>query len=128
MTRQELFDALTREGIMLDPCNLNDVSDGSIYYVSTEEMQAIYNDVIADDATRVNCRHEAKHHGKYVLTWYTNDAEQIYNDLTHELIAKKLCSCSYIKSIKRVQLYNGYIRIIVQYDNDCRRIYTITDR
>ena len=63
----------------------------------------------------------------YVTTFTCEDSERVYQDLTHELISKKLCSCTYIKSIKREQLYNGFIRITVTYDNGGRRIYTIAD-
>lgn len=60
-------------------------------------------------------------------TCSSEDKEQVYENLTHELIAKKMCGCSYIRSITRKQLYNGFVKITVSYDNGDRRIYHIND-
>lgn len=60
-------------------------------------------------------------------TWSSDDKMKVYEDLTHELVAKKLCGCSYIRSITRKQLYNGFVKITVTYDNGDRRIYHIND-
>lgn len=70
---------------------------------------------------------EKKTGRNYEQTWSSEDKERIYEDLAHELISKKLCGCSYIRSITRKQLYNGFIKITVTYDNGDRRIYTIND-
>ena len=69
---------------------------------------------------------EEKRGREYIPTWETDDVNRIYEDLTHELISKKICGCTYIKSITRKQLYNGFIRVTVAY-GDGRRVYTITD-
>lgn len=69
--------------------------------------------------------YEAKQGKKYVNTFECHDAEQTYRDLAHEMIAKKINDCRWIKSIKRTPLYNGYDRITVTYDHGGRRIYTI---
>lgn len=53
------------------------------------------------------------------------DPEEVHESLMHDLIAKKLEKCDYIKSIKRVQNYNGTINIIVTYDETLRRVYTV---
>ena len=74
-----------------------------------------------------NAIFEKKNGRNYEQTWSSEDKEQVYEDLTHELINKKLCGCSYIRSITRKQLYNGFIKITVAYDNGDRRIYTIND-
>lgn len=63
----------------------------------------------------------------YEQTWSSDDKTRVYDDLAHELISKKLCECSYIRSITRKQLYNGFIKITVTYDNGDRRVYTIND-
>ena len=55
------------------------------------------------------------------------DKETIFRDLTSDLIAKKINKCSCIKSIKRNQLYNGYIDIVVFYDNGVKRVYHIKE-
>ena len=55
----------------------------------------------------------------------TTDKETVYKSLMSDLIAKKLEACTYITQIKRLQLYNGYIAITVNYTGDVRRIYTV---
>lgn len=90
----------------------------------------IYNLTPSDKITmqnNVNVTFEEKQGNKYVQTWASNDEAQIYNDLAHELISKKINQCTWIKSIKRTQLYNGYQKIVVYYDHGGRRVYTITD-
>ena len=73
----------------------------------------------------VNFIYEEKQNGKYVETFRCEDEQRVYDFLSHELIAKKLENCQYIRSIKRKQLYTGYIQIIVSYSNGCRRTYTV---
>lgn len=70
---------------------------------------------------------ERKTGKNFEQTYQSENKEQVYQDLAHELISKKLCGCSYIRSITRKQLYNGFIKIVVAYDNGDRRIYTIED-
>lgn len=75
---------------------------------------------------QVNFVVEIKNNGKWEQTKTEQfSAEVVYQSLANDLIAKKLNNCTYIKSIKRTQLYNGFERITVTYDNDVRRIYTI---
>ncbi len=74
---------------------------------------------------KVNCRYEEKQGREYVTTWETEDAAQVYEDFAHELIAKKIHACTWIKSIKRMPLYTGFDRFIVTYDHGGRRVYTI---
>lgn len=69
---------------------------------------------------------EEKRGSEYVPTWETDDVNRVYEGLTHELISKKICGCTYIKSITRKQLYNGFIRVTVAYGNG-RRVYTINE-
>ena len=73
----------------------------------------------------VNFIFEEKQNGKYVETFRCDDEQRVYDFLAHELIAKKLESCQYIRSIKRKQLYTGFIQIIVSYINGDRRTYTV---
>lgn len=75
----------------------------------------------------VKCTYEEKTRNGYTVTWETTDAEQVYSDLAHELISKKINACSYIRSIKRTPLYNGTQKITVTYDHGGRRIYIVSD-
>ena len=71
--------------------------------------------------------YEVKQNGKWTTAHTCTDSATAYEDLSHELIAKKLENASYIRSIKREQHYT-HVDIIVSYANDCgggRRIYTI---
>ena len=74
---------------------------------------------------KVNVKFEEKQGHKFVVTWESDDATQVYDDLSHELIAKKINNCTWIRSIKRTPLYNGFDRITVTQDNGNRRIYTV---
>lgn len=62
-------------------------------------------------------------------TWETKhtdtDATSVYEWLSNELIAKKLNGCTWIKSIKRVNLYDGNQKITVTYDHGGRSVYTV---
>jgi hypothetical protein len=62
---------------------------------------------------------------KYVETYTTTDALIIYQRLTNSLIAKKINCCKWIKSIQRVNLYNGYQKITVFENNGCKSEYII---
>ena len=75
---------------------------------------------------KVNVKYEEKRGREYVVTWSTEEEKQVYEDLAHELIAKKINGCTWIRSIKRVPLYTGFDRITVQYDHGGRRVYTVT--
>lgn len=56
------------------------------------------------------------------------DTTEVYKALSNDIIAKKVNGCTYIKSIRREPLYNGYQRIIVTYDNKVRRVYTVESK
>ena len=58
-------------------------------------------------------------------SFITTDPTEVYKFLAEELIAKKINACSYIRSIKRTNLYNGYQKIVISYDNGDRAVYTI---
>lgn len=58
-------------------------------------------------------------------SFVTTDPVEVYKFLAEELIAKKINACSYIRSIKRTNLYNGYQKIVISYDNGDRAVYTI---
>lgn len=64
--------------------------------------------------------------GEVVRT--STEKETIFRDLTSDLIAKKMNKCTYITSIRREQLYSGFINIIVYYNNGVKRVYHITER
>lgn len=78
-------------------------------------------------ANTAKCTYEEKTRNGYTVTWETTDAEQVYSDLSHELISKKINACTYIRSIKRTPLYNGTQKITVTYDHGGRRIYIVSD-
>jgi hypothetical protein len=67
---------------------------------------------------------EKKEDGRYIATWETTDAAEVYKRLCDVLISKKLCGCTWVKSIKRIQRY-AHVEIIVLYDNGGRDIFTI---
>ena len=73
----------------------------------------------------VNYTVEVKNGKKYEITNTCNDVTEVYKSLANDMISKKLNNCTYIRSIKRIPLYNGFDKITVSYDNDVRRIYTI---
>ncbi len=73
----------------------------------------------------INVTTEVKKGKTYEATHTNDNVAEVYERLAQDLISKKLNGCRWIKSIKRVQLYNGFVKIIVTYDNDCRNTYTI---
>ena len=74
---------------------------------------------------KVNFVIEVKNGKNYEITRTCEDRAEVFEALARDLINKKICSCTYIKSIKRIQLYNGFEKIIVTYDNNVRTTYTI---
>lgn len=54
-------------------------------------------------------------------------SEEVYKDLAQAMISKKINCCLYIKSIKKIPLYNGLQRIDVLYDNGVKVVYTVAD-
>lgn len=70
---------------------------------------------------------EVKEGKKYVESMRQTDPATVYEYLSKELIAKKINQCTYIRSIKRQNNYDGTQNITVTYDNNVRAIYTITD-
>lgn len=70
---------------------------------------------------------EKKEGKTFKVTWRSEDRERVYEDLAHELIEKKINGCTYIRSITRKQLYTGFVKITVAYDNGDRRVYHIND-
>ena len=74
---------------------------------------------------KVNMTIEVKNGRQYEVTRICEDRAEVYESLANDLINKKMCGCTYIKSVKRIQLYNGFIKIVVTYDNGVRTTYTI---
>ena len=58
-------------------------------------------------------------------SYASTDPAAVYQDLAGDLIAKKINCCSYIRSIKRTCLYNGFQKIVVSYDNGVRATYIV---
>ena len=55
----------------------------------------------------------------------TTNPETVYKKLLDDMISKKLNACLYIRKIERVNLYNGFNRITVYYDNGVKTDYII---
>lgn len=66
-----------------------------------------------------------KEKNKYIETITQTDAAQVYEYLAHDLIAKKINACRYIKSIKRRNNYDGTQQITIIYDNNTKAEYTV---
>lgn len=62
---------------------------------------------------------------KGYITFSVTDEAEIFERLAHDLIAKKMHKCLYIRKITDQSLYNGYRKITVYYDNHCKAVYTI---
>ncbi len=60
-----------------------------------------------------------------ILETDVDGLKEIYKSLAHDLTAKKLHKCTYIKSIADRCNYDGTRTITVTYDNNCRRIYIV---
>lgn len=69
---------------------------------------------------------EVKKGNKWEMTDTWTDEKEIYNSLAHDLIAKKINACAWIKTIKRTYHYDGYQTITVDYGNGVRAQYTVT--
>ena len=64
---------------------------------------------------------------KWTFNSINRDAGLVYEYLSNDLIAKKINKCTYIKSIRRYQNYDGTATITVLYNNNCRALYVIAD-
>ena len=62
---------------------------------------------------------------EHVTTFETTDPSTIWERLAQDLIAKKMHKCSYIRSIKDVNNYDGTRTITVYEDNGYKGVYTI---
>lgn len=58
-------------------------------------------------------------------SYINNNPADVYESLAHALIAKKLHACSYIKSIKRTNNYDGTQTVTVNYDNGVKTVYIV---
>ena len=62
---------------------------------------------------------------KWVESHTTTDTLTIYDNLSRDLIAKKLHNCAYIKRISDQPNYDGTRTITVYYDNNVKNVYVI---
>lgn len=67
---------------------------------------------------------QVKQGREFMTTWQSDDPAEVYKRLSNVLVSKKLCGCTWVKSIKRVQRYT-HVEIVVYYDNDGRDIFTV---
>lgn len=72
----------------------------------------------------VNVVFQVKQGRNFVTTWRSDNAEEVYKRLSNVLVSKKLCGCTWIKSIKRIQRYT-HVEIVVSYDHGGRDIFTV---
>ena len=63
----------------------------------------------------------------YETVQESDDADWINRQFLRELVAKKLAACSWVRSIRREPLFNGFHKYTVTYDHGGRSIYTIQD-
>lgn len=71
-----------------------------------------------------------KVNGKWESTFIDTDPAKVYEWLAHDLIAKKLHGCKYIRQIKERCLYNGYREITVYFDDyktPCKNVFTVKE-
>ena len=74
---------------------------------------------------KVNMTIEVKNGKTYEVERVIEDRAEVYESLARDMVNKKFCCCTCIKSIKCTQLYNGFEKITVSYNNDVRKIYVI---
>lgn len=70
---------------------------------------------------------ETKSGSKWEVTYTCTDEKEVYDSLAHDLIAKKINACTYIRSIKRNNNYDGTQNITISYDNNVRAVYTVSE-
>lgn len=96
---------------------------------NSETKEQSSNEITEEGKTmnenRIYMSIEEKINGKYQEIRRVTDPAEVEHDLMHDLIAKKLHSCTYIKSIKDRTNYDGTRTITVTYTNNVRRIYRI---
>jgi hypothetical protein len=63
--------------------------------------------------------------GGWVEAHTITDEATVYARLSEDLIAKKINKCLYIKSIKRVNNYDGTQNITAVYDHGVKVVYTV---
>ena len=76
-------------------------------------------------AREIKREFQVKHGRKWGTEYEYTDHASIYEWLVHDLVAKKINACTYIRSIKRTNNYDGTQTIVVTYDGNTRNIYTI---
>lgn len=74
----------------------------------------------------VSCEIMVKTGNKYNTSAVWHDAELIYKELSHDLLAKYVYKAQYIKRIKDRNNYDGTRTVEVLYDNGVKRVYTVT--
>lgn len=76
---------------------------------------------------KVSFTYERKEGRTYNATYRTEDPETVYERLAQELISKKMCGCTWIKSMSRVNQYDGTAKITVRYDTGDRGTYIVAN-
>ena len=75
-----------------------------------------------------NLKAYAKRNNKIVETYSTTDPAEIYERLTHTMIAKYINKCKWVRTITRENLFNGYQKITVYQTENRKDIYIIKER
>ena len=65
MTRQQMFYYITKNGVLLDPCNMQSESNGSIYWCTDSELKIIVNDIINE--LKEKARQQEKENSEKIL-------------------------------------------------------------
>ena len=69
---------------------------------------------------------EERRNGHYEVTYIDTDPASVYEWVAHEMVAKYLDRCHYIRGIKDKNNYHdGTREIVIYYDNDVRMTCTI---
>jgi len=70
---------------------------------------------------------EVKENGSWNIFNIDYDERDVYCELSNRLISKKINKCTWIKSVKRTPLYNGYQKIVIYYYNGVKDTFIIED-
>lgn len=68
---------------------------------------------------------EIKEHNKWKETYTEIDKAIIYKELADDLIRAKITHGTCVRKIKRSPNYDGTNTIVIWYDNDLKRTYTV---
>ena len=71
---------------------------------------------------------EVKDSNKWRESFRSDNIPYIHERVAHDLLAKYMQKCRWILRMNRTQLYNGFEKIVVTYNNKCRNTYIVESR